>query len=78
MAASAVIAGTNFTSSLIRQTGKFTLVIGQQNSLFSAGALAAARLLPSKHRLHVCSGRGVTPLLVDIHTGWWTHGTRAG
>ncbi len=39
-----VIACTYDTSSLIRQTGKFTFVIGQHSSSFSAGALAAAGL----------------------------------
>ncbi len=39
-----VIAGINATSSLIRQRGKVTFVIGQQNSLFAAGTLAAAGL----------------------------------
>ncbi len=41
---SAVIACTMVTSSLIRQRGKITFVIGQQNSLFAAGTSTAAAL----------------------------------
>ncbi len=39
-----VIACTYDTESLIRQTGNVTFVIGQQNSLFSAGTLTASGL----------------------------------